>query len=64
MTTLTEQLAEMLANFPDTEEGKALRLRSIEEVKKSGQARDSPPARRSRSSRSLMPSARKSPPRN
>jgi peroxiredoxin len=38
MSSLTEQLAEMLANFPDSEEGKALRLRSIEEVRKSGQA--------------------------
>ena len=38
MPTLTEQLAEMLANFPDNDEGKALRLRSIEEVKNSGQA--------------------------
>jgi peroxiredoxin len=36
--TLTEQLAEMLANFPDNDEGRALRLRSIEEVKNSGQA--------------------------
>jgi peroxiredoxin len=35
---LTEQLAEMLANFPDNDEGRALRLRSIEEVKNSGQA--------------------------
>jgi peroxiredoxin len=38
MSSLTEQLAEMLANFPDSEEGKALRLRSIEEVRKNGQA--------------------------
>ena len=36
--TLTEQLAEMLANSKDSDEGKALRLRSIEEVAKSGQA--------------------------
>jgi peroxiredoxin len=36
--TLTEQLAEMLANSKDTDEGKALRLRAIEEVEKSGQA--------------------------
>jgi peroxiredoxin len=38
MSTLTEQLAEMLANSKDSEEGKALRLRSIAEVAKSGQA--------------------------
>jgi peroxiredoxin len=38
MASLTEQLAEMLANFPDDEEGRALRLRSIEEVKRSNQA--------------------------
>jgi peroxiredoxin len=36
--TLTEQLAEMRTNFPDDDEGRALRLRSIEEVKNSGQA--------------------------
>jgi peroxiredoxin len=38
MSSLTEQLAEMLANSFDSEEGKAIRLRSIEEVRKSGQA--------------------------
>jgi peroxiredoxin len=36
--TLTDQLAEMLANSNDSEEGRALRLRSIDEVAKSGQA--------------------------
>jgi peroxiredoxin len=36
--TLTEQLAEMLANSNDSEEGKALRLRAIAEVANSGQA--------------------------
>lgn len=36
--TLTEQLAEMLANSKDSEEGKALRLRAIAEVAASGQA--------------------------
>lgn len=38
MPTLTEQLAEMLAASSDTEEGRALRLRAIEEVRNSGQA--------------------------
>jgi peroxiredoxin len=38
MSSLTEQLDEMLANFADSEEGKALRLRAIEEVRNSGQA--------------------------
>lgn len=38
MSSLTEELAEMLANSTDTEEGKALRLRAIEEVRQSGQA--------------------------
>jgi hypothetical protein len=38
MSSLTEQLAEMLANSADTEEGKALRLRAIEEVRRSGAA--------------------------
>lgn len=38
MTTLTEQLAEMLANSNDSDEGRALRLRSIETVERSGQA--------------------------
>jgi peroxiredoxin len=36
--SLTEQLAEMLANSNDSEEGKALRLRAIAEVANSGQA--------------------------
>jgi peroxiredoxin len=36
--SLTEQLAEMLANSKDSEEGKAVRLRAIEEVANSGQA--------------------------
>jgi hypothetical protein len=30
MSSLTEQLAEMLADSPDAEDAKALRLRSIE----------------------------------
>jgi peroxiredoxin len=38
MSTLTEQLAEMLANSKDSDEGRALRLRSIEEVASSSQA--------------------------
>jgi peroxiredoxin len=38
MSSLTGELAEMLANSTDTEEGKALRLRAIEEVRRSGQA--------------------------
>ena len=37
-TSLTHELAEMLANSTDTEEGKALRLRAIEEVRRSGKA--------------------------
>jgi peroxiredoxin len=38
MSSLTGELAEMLANSTDTEGGKALRLRAIEEVRRSGQA--------------------------
>jgi peroxiredoxin len=38
MPSLTEQLAEMLANFPDSDEGRALRLRAIAEVARSGEA--------------------------
>jgi peroxiredoxin len=38
MSTLTEQLAEMLANSKDSEEGRALRLRAIAEVANSRQA--------------------------
>jgi len=38
MTSLTTQLAEMLANSSDSEEAKALRLRAIAEVANSGQA--------------------------
>jgi hypothetical protein len=35
--SLTEQLAEMLANSKDSEEAKALRLRAIAEVAASGE---------------------------
>jgi peroxiredoxin len=38
VSSLTEQLAEMLANFPDSDEGRALRLRAIAEVRASGEA--------------------------
>jgi peroxiredoxin len=38
MSSLTEELAEMLANSSDSEDAKALRLRAIQEVEGSGQA--------------------------